>query len=108
MRLVLVLALIHGLAPGLGEVVETVVHYAAEGHLAHSEDDQGDLGDQGHHHGCGATQHQCGCCASQSVAVTPPVRLAGSSAPSAAHDCRRDALASLHEPTPPIPPPIAS
>lgn len=108
MRLVLVLALIHGLAPGLGEVAEAVVHYASERHLAHSDADQGDLGDQGHHHGCGTTQHQCGCCASQSVAVTPPVQLAGASAPTAAHAPHRGVLASLHEPTPPFRPPIAS
>jgi hypothetical protein len=47
MRLLLVLTLLHGLAPGLGELAESVVHYVAEGHLAHSAADHGDLGCQG-------------------------------------------------------------
>jgi len=108
MRLVLVLALIHGLAPGLGEAAEAVVHYAAEGHLAHSDADQGDLGDQGHHHGCGTTQHQCGCCPSQAAAV-PAGTASDAAAPAVAEQTPSgDALASVHEPTPPFRPPIAS
>ncbi len=108
MRLLLVMWLAIGLAPGLGEVAETVVHLATSGHLAHSDADHGDLGDQGHHHGCGATQHQCGCCPSQAAAV--PASAAGdATAPPAAEQApSRDALASLHEPTPPFRPPIAS
>ena len=42
MRLLVVLALIHGLVPAFGEVAEAVVHYATTGHLAHSDADEGD------------------------------------------------------------------
>jgi len=98
-----------GLAPGLGEVAETVVHLASAGHLPHSDADEGDLGDQGHHHGCGATQHQCGCCASQAAAVAPRVAVDElSGAPASEQAPTLDSLASLHEPTPPFRPPIAS
>lgn len=61
-RLLLVLALVHGLAPGLAEVGEALVHWARTGHAAHTAADRGDLGDQGPEHGCGVTQHRCGCC----------------------------------------------
>lgn len=71
-RLVLVLVLVHGLAPGLSEIGEALVHYARTGHVAHTAADHGDLGDQGSEHGCGATQHLCACCATQAVA-TPSV-----------------------------------
>lgn len=108
MRLALVLALILGLVPGLGEIVETAVHYAVEGHLAHSEADRGDLGDLGTEHGCGTTQHHCGCCASQLVVAQPtqagPLAvLAKTRAPR--HD---PVLVSVHDPAPPRRPPIAS
>jgi hypothetical protein len=108
MRLLLVLWLSVGLVPGLGEVAETAVHLAASGHLAHSAADQGDLGDQGDEHGCGTTQHLCGCCASQALTSAPKVELAG--APPLAHRPVPPALtlASLSEPTPPHRPPIAS
>lgn len=108
MRVVLVLALIHGLVPGLGEIAETVVHYAAEGHLAHSAADHGDLGDLGHEHGCGGTQHLCGCCTSLVFVAQPTLSASGvmpaSEAP--AVDGRR--LVSIHDPAPPRRPPIAS
>lgn len=108
MRTALVILLIHGLAPALGEVAETVVHYLVEGHLAHSAADQGDLGDQGDEHGCGSTQHLCGCCASQ-----PVVAAAGSAQPAGPVPARAlgpppASLASLHEPAPPHRPPIRS
>jgi hypothetical protein len=108
MRLALVLLLAHGLVPALGEVAETAVHYAVEGHLAHSPADLGDLGDQGDEHGCGTTQHYCGCCASQAVAPAPvvagrePVRQPVAWIPAAA------SLASLNDPAPPRRPPIAA
>ena len=71
MRLLLVLLLIHGLAPAFGEVAEAVVHYATTGHLAHSDADEGDLGDQGDEHGCSPTSHRCACCAQQPVVASP-------------------------------------
>ena len=71
MRLLLVLLLIHGLVPAFGEVAEAVVHYAKTGHLAHSDADQGDLGDQGGEHGCSPTSHRCACCAPQPVVASP-------------------------------------
>ncbi len=108
MRLALVLLLINGLTPAFGEIAEAVVHYAVEGHLAHTDADQGDLGEQGQEHGCGATEHHCSCCVSQVVmapsarAVLPAVP-AGTRAPVV-----RERLTSLHAPAPPYRPPIAS
>lgn len=61
MRRGLVFVLLLALAPGLGEVVENVVHLVVHGHLAHAEA-QGD-----HHaerlpeHGCSGTFHLCSC-----------------------------------------------
>jgi hypothetical protein len=108
MRLALVLALIHGLVPGLGEIAETVVHYALEGHLAHSEADQGDLGNLGHEHGCGTTEHRCGCCDSQVFAAQPAAATPG--APLSHETTAIDGwqLVSLHDPAPPRRPPIVS
>jgi len=71
MRLLLVLVLIHGLVPAVGEAAEAVVHYATTGHLAHSDADDGDLGDQGGEHGCSPTSHRCACCAPQPVVASP-------------------------------------
>ncbi|HET8724820.1 MAG TPA: hypothetical protein VFM53_11545 [Anaeromyxobacteraceae bacterium] len=65
MKVLLVIALIHGLVPAFGELAEMGVHYATTGHLAHSESDHGDLGDQGAEHGCSPTAHHCACCAAQ-------------------------------------------
>lgn len=108
MRLVLVLALIHGLAPGLGEIAETVAHYAAEGHLAHSDADRGDLGDLGHEHGCGGTQHLCDCCASQAFVAQPTVATPEGFVPRESAPMHGEQLVSLHDPAPPRRPPIAS
>ena len=108
MRLLLVLLLVNGLTPALGEVVEAAVHLAATGHLAHSADDRGDLGEQGDEHGCGATQHHCGCCASQVIVPAPGLGASTSPAPAARPQVACATLASLHEPTPPYRPPITS
>ena len=108
MRLLLVMWLAVGAAPGLGEVVETAVHLATSGHLAHSDADHGDLGDQGDEHGCGATQHHCNCCASQAVALGRAGAAPASSVVAAGLPAAPDALASLHEPAPPHRPPIGS
>jgi hypothetical protein len=71
MRLLLVLFLIHGLVPAFGEVGEAVVHYATTGHLAHTAEDEGDLGNQGGEHGCCPTSHRCDCCSPQPVVANP-------------------------------------
>jgi hypothetical protein len=71
-RILLVIALIHGLAPDVAEVGEALVHFLKTGHAAHTAEDRGDLGDQGPEHGCGATQHLCACCAAQAVALASP------------------------------------
>jgi hypothetical protein len=71
MRLLLVLVLVQGLVPAFGEVAEAVVHYATTGHLAHSDEDEGDLGDQGDEHGCSPTSHRCACCAPQPALTSP-------------------------------------
>ena len=75
-RVVLVLMLVHGLAPGLAEVGEAVVHYVRTGHVAHTAADAGDLGDQGAEHGCGTTQHNCTCCPTQAIAQAGEVAIA--------------------------------
>ena len=80
MRFLLVIALIHGLVPGFGELVETAAHYAKTGHLAHSDSDHGDLGDQGAEHGCSPTAHHCACCTAQAVVAPssqPGIRMLG-------------------------------
>lgn len=107
MRFVLVLWLIHGMVPALGEVAETVVHYAFEGHLAHSDADEGDLGDQGSEHGCGTTEHHCGCCNSQVVATAPGVMVVGPMKIAPGPLATGEQLASLDAPAPPNRPPIA-
>jgi len=108
MRVALVILLVHGLVPALGEVTEAAVHYAIEGHLAHTGADLGDLGDQGDEHGCGTTQHQCGCCASQFVASAPKVEVSETRVLAPGHSPSPGTLSSLHEPAPPYRPPIAS
>lgn len=70
-RWLLILLLINGLAPGVAEAAEAVVHYVETGHLAHSPGED-DLGDQGPEHSCGTVFHQCGCCSA--MAVTPHER----------------------------------
>lgn len=108
MRVALVLLLINGLVPALGEAAEAVVHYAVEGHLAHPGAGQGDLGEQGCEHSCGTTEHHCTCCPSQVVLMSPG-RRAHVSSPTASRLFAIDQrLASLDEPAPPYRPPIAS
>ena len=108
MRLALVLLLVHGLVPALGEVTEAVVHLVGQGHLAHSEADHGDLGDQGDEHGCGTTQHLCGCCASLVVVPAPRCEVVARTLLVTRHLAAPAALVPLHEPPPPFRPPIAS
>ncbi len=106
MRLLLITWLAVGLAPGLGEVAETMVHLTTSQHLAHSDADHGDLGDQGDEHGCGTTQHHCRCCASQVVAAAAPAEVLGVTSRCGDQPTSAGTLASLHEPTPPYRPPI--
>lgn len=108
MRFLLVMWLAVGMTPGLGEVAETVVHLATSGHLAHSDADHGDLGNQGDEHGCGTTQHLCGCCASQAVSAASRPEVSVTPVPMTAPTPVPASLSSLHEPTPPFRPPIAS
>ena len=108
MRFLLVMWLAVGLAPGLGEVAETAAHLATAGHLAHTDADHGDLGDQGDEHGCGTTQHHCGCCASQVVVSAQACALTVSLVVAPGLSVAPAALASLHEPTPPFRPPISA
>ena len=107
-RLLLILWLAAGLAPGLGELAESAVHLADTGHLAHTEAGRGDLGDQGDEHGCGATHHLCGCCASQVVVPAHAGALPVSLAVTPGLASTPAALVSLHERTPPYRPPIPS
>jgi len=107
MRLLLVLLLINGLVPAFGEVAEAVVHYAETGHLAHSDADEGDLGEQGDEHGCSPTSHRCDCCVPQPVVASPTghgVRAAW--APSRPRPVET-ARAATRSPDRPFRPPIA-
>jgi hypothetical protein len=65
-RWLLLAILINGLAPGIAEAGEAVVHYVQTGHLAHSPGEE-DLDDQGPEHSCGVVFHQCGCCTAMTV-----------------------------------------
>lgn len=94
-----------GMAPGLGEVAETVTLLAMSGELAHSD---GDRRDQGDEHGCGTTQHHCDCCASQVVAAATPAVVLSVRSRCGDQPTSTGVLASLHEPTPPYRPPILS
>ena len=108
MRLLLILTLINGLAPSLGELAEAAVHFAVEGHLAHSQAAHCELGERGDEHGCGTTDHHCTCCASQAV-IAPPAGTVLPAVPSGSRPLvERARLASLHAPAPPYRPPIAS
>lgn len=106
-RLLLVLMLVHGLAPGLAELGEAVVHYARAGHLAHSDADQGDLGEQGHEHGCGTTQHRCACCASQPMAQPGAVVVASLEGAATRPFVARELTIAPREPDRPFRPPIS-
>lgn len=108
MRFLLVMWLALGLAPGLGEIVETVVHFAEAGHVAHTHADQGDLGEQGPEHGCGTTQHYCGCCASQVLDPAPPPQVACSTTPAIGPAWSPRILVSLRDAALPFRPPITS
>lgn len=71
LRLLLLILLMNGLVPSLGEALELAVHYTLSGHVAHAPGDTDMQG--GEEHGCGPTEHHCRCCASQSLmpAVLP-------------------------------------
>ena len=68
-RLFLVVVLIIGLVPALGESLELVADYARSGHVAHLEVPASEQ-DAGEEHGCDPTEHHCRCCASQSLLAT--------------------------------------
>lgn len=103
MRLLLILWLAIGMVPGLGEVAETAALLAMSGQLAHSDGDQRDQGDE---HGCGTTQHNCDCCASQVAAAAKPAAVHSVTSRCGDQPTFAGTLASLHEPTPPYRPPI--
>ncbi|MBJ6761725.1 hypothetical protein JGU66_13200 [Myxococcaceae bacterium JPH2] len=67
MRVLLVIVLVLGLVPPLGEAVEMAVHFATTGHLAHFQAGEKDLDAGNREHGCGTVAHHCSCCVSQSM-----------------------------------------
>jgi len=67
MRALLVIAVLHGLVPGLGEIVESAVHYATTGHLPHALAHETDPENPEPEHSCCVTLHTCACCAGQPV-----------------------------------------
>jgi hypothetical protein len=107
LRLLLVLVLVHGLAPEVAEIGEGIVHQLRTGHAAHSAEDRGDLGDQGPEHGCGSTQHRCACCAAQTLAPTAPLALREPAARPARHEPAPDRTPGPRAPERPFRPPIA-
>jgi hypothetical protein len=105
-RVLLVIAVLNGLVPGLGELVEGAVHYASTGHLPHSAGET-DLGDQGPEHSCGVTLHSCGCCAGQPILGELELAFVEQSAPALAR-MGRDADDVLERaPARPFRPPIS-
>ena len=62
MRMLLVILLMNGLVHAFAEGVETAVHYARAGHVAHGRDDAEQGCDVGREHGCSTTEHRCLCC----------------------------------------------
>jgi hypothetical protein len=106
-RVFLVLMLVHGLAPGLAEVGEAVVHYARTGHVAHTAADGGDLGDQGTEHGCGTTQHHCTCCETQAVAPSGDAIVASLDGDAARPLAPLELTLARREPARPFRPPIS-
>ena len=106
-RMLLVLMLVHGLAPGLAEVGEAVVHYARTGHVAHTAADAGDLGDQDPEHGCGTTQHNCTCCPTQPVAQAAEVAVASLEGGAARPLAPPELTLAAREPARPFRPPIS-
>jgi len=107
-RLLAVL-LVLAMWPALGETVETVVHLAEHGDLAHDPADhpgESPLGSD--EHGCSGTFHLCAAghvnmAGPQAVAMTAsaPARLPAPRTPAPLDESGRDA------PLPPIRPPIA-
>jgi hypothetical protein len=108
MRLLLVMWLALGLAPGLGEVVEAAIQLATASHLAHAEADPCDQGDRGCERGCGAAVHHCLCCASQAIAAPQVVTVVGVTPSVRGLPLASLTLASRDESYPPFRPPIAS
>jgi hypothetical protein len=106
-RVLLVALLVHGLAPGLAEVGEAVVHWAQTGHAAHTIAHETDLGDQGEEHGCGTTQHRCACCATQVVAPADGGAVAVLAPALARALAPREVALAPREPARPFRPPIS-
>ena len=107
LRWLLVIVLIHGIAPSIAEAAEAVVHLAKTGHIAHSLACEDDLGDQGREHSCGATYHRCDCCtASPSTAAARGELMSPARVPSASpgESVRSFARRALE---PPFRPPIS-
>ncbi|HSD22530.1 MAG TPA: hypothetical protein VLC54_20940 [Anaeromyxobacter sp.] len=107
MRVLLVLMLMHGLAPGLAEIGEAVVHYARTGHVAHTAADDGDLGDQGAEHGCGTLHHHCTCCETQPVVPADHGVVASLDVPGSRPLAPRELSIAARDPARPFRPPIS-
>lgn len=73
--------LILAMLPGVAEILESAVHLATEGHLAHSAPDGDRHEPTGPEHGCTAIFHYCGCHASLAFLGPPfpPATVLGSS-----------------------------
>jgi hypothetical protein len=106
MRVLLVLAVLHGLVPGLGELVESAVHYAGTGHLPHGAGET-DLGEQGPEHSCGVTLHSCACCPSQTLMLAAATVEAEHAAPERSRPVPEARLPVDRAPARPFRPPIA-
>jgi hypothetical protein len=103
MRLLLVAWLIIAMAPGLGEIVETVVDGVTFGHVVHCEDPC----HQGDDRGC--DEAQClGSCSCQAVTLTSRFGEAGTMVLVPSLVPADELLAPLHEPAPLRRPPIPS
>jgi hypothetical protein len=106
-RVLLLIVLVNGLVPAMGEAVESVSHYARTGHVAHGAEDAGAPCESSREHGCSDTEHHCTCCAGMPVLSLPramaaaPTESAAGAPPAALGNPNARAL------EPPYRPPIA-
>lgn len=76
MRILVALALLFAVTPGMSELAEGVVHAVGHGDLPHHDDVEGALGDGhdegmgGDEHTCTSLFHACGCHAAMSAQIT--------------------------------------
>jgi hypothetical protein len=69
-RVLLILLIVNGLVPSLGETVAAIALARAE-HVEHGRDGAGAPCDDSRERGCTTTEHHCACCAGMPVLPRP-------------------------------------